>query len=265
MGKLTGIEWTDHTFNPWWGCVKISPACDNCYAANQDAWLSGKGNEHWGPHSERRFFGGRHWNEPRRWDRQAAKDGVRRRVFCLSMGDVFERRPDLELPRRRLLRLIEETPNLDWLLLTKRPQNIEHMVTPDWLAERGNVWLGVTAENQKELERRAQHLLRWRRHVPVLFLSCEPLLGPLNLKPYLQMIDWVIVGGESQAGARPTQPEWVRSIRNQVLDGPSRPDLFVKQLGEAWQGDRLVRLTKKGAALEELPKDLRYREVPLVG
>ncbi|MFM7332780.1 MAG: DUF5131 family protein, partial [Brachymonas sp.] len=117
MAKDSRIEWTHHTFNPWWGCVKVSAACDHCYA---ETWAKRLGEQVWGPSSERRFFSDTHWNEPLKWNREAGEEGVRRRVFCASMADVFENRPDLIAHRMRLLKLIEATPFLDWLLLTKR-------------------------------------------------------------------------------------------------------------------------------------------------
>lgn len=128
MGKDTGITWTDSTFNPWWGCEKVSPGCTNCYAATFDKRVGG---DHWGAKAGRRFFGDKHWREPEKWNRDAAKSGERHRVFCASMADVFEDRDDLVQPRIRLFHLISETPNLDWLLLTKRPENIRRFYGGD--------------------------------------------------------------------------------------------------------------------------------------
>lgn len=214
MAKDSKIEWTHHTFNPWWGCAKVSPACRNCYA---EAWAKRVGNAVWGQQASRRFFSDAHWKEPLRWNREAAAVGKRRRVFCASMADVFERRADLHPWRERLWQLISETASLDWLLLTKRPQNIVKMVpwNRDWPA---NVWIGCTAENQIWADRRIPALLDLPARVR--FLSCEPLLGPIDLEPYLstnpdESIHWVIAGGESGAHSRPMNPEWVRSLRNQ--------------------------------------------------
>src|ERR1051326_4190826 len=121
MGQDSKIEWTDHTFNPWTGCTKVSPACANCYA---EAWAKRTNIVKWGPNAERRRTSESNWRQPLIWDCDAAKAGERKRVFCASLADVFEDRPELEPWRRDLMRLILSTHNLDWLLLTKRPENI---------------------------------------------------------------------------------------------------------------------------------------------
>lgn len=226
MGENSAISWTDHTFNPWWGCVKISPACTNCYAATFDHRLGG---EHWGVKSERKFFGDGHWNTPRKWNKSAEKRGVRERVFCASMADVFEDRPDLVEPRARLFKLIAETPVLDWLLLTKRPENIRRMLPP---VRTRNIWLGTTVENQEYAAERIPHLLA--NDAAVHFLSCEPLLGPIDLakaspngRSLIEDVQWLIAGCESGHGARPTSVEWLRSLRNQCAS--ARVAFFLKQ------------------------------------
>lgn len=225
MGKNSAIEWCDHTFNPWWGCVKVSPGCQHCYA---DTLATRYGYTVWGPATttSRRFFGATHWQEPLRWNRDAARDGVRRRVFCASMADVFEENADLVSERQKLWALIEATPWLDWLLLTKRPEHINVMLPQQWLDHpRPNVWLGTSVETQDQAARRIPLLQGVR--AAVLFLSCEPLLGPLDLdglayeaagparSGYNPLVDWIIVGGESGHGARPMHPDWVRSLRDQ--------------------------------------------------
>src|SRR4051812_42185869 len=125
MAKNSHIEWTHHTFNPWWGCTKVSPACNNCYA---ELWAKRMGHKIWGGTAPRRFFTDAHWKGPLVWNEEAQAKGERERVFCASMADVFERRAELNPYRERLWALIAETPWLDWLLLTKRPQNIGGMV-----------------------------------------------------------------------------------------------------------------------------------------
>lgn len=216
MGKDSRIEWTHHTFNPWWGCVKVSDACDHCYA---ETWAKRLGKDVWGPRSERRFFSDAHWSEPLRWNREALADGQRRRVFCASMADVFENRKDLIPHRARLLQLIEQTPQLDWLLLTKRIHLVKKQLPKGYELPR-NVWLGATVENQHAVDTRIAHLLQFRSPA-VRFLSCEPLLGALDLAPFLvpgehgTRVDWVIAGGESGAGARPMEPAWALQLRQQ--------------------------------------------------
>src|ERR1035441_10524114 len=111
MGKDSSIEWTDHTFNPWWGCAKISPGCENCYA---EAWAKRVGEKIWGPKQSRRLFGEKHWSEPLKWNVDAESEQRRKRVFCSSMADVFEARKDLDPWRERLWTLIGDTPWLDW-------------------------------------------------------------------------------------------------------------------------------------------------------
>jgi len=212
MAKNSRIEWTDHTFNPWWGCTKVSPGCTHCYA---ETWANRVGLSVWGHRAERRLLSDQHWREPLRWDREAARNGRRRRVFCASMADVFEYRAELNPLRARLWDLIARTPNLDWLLLTKRPHLVSRMVP--WGKEwPRNVWLGTTAENQKWAQKRLPHLIE---HPAVIrFVSCEPLLGPIDLEQWLPSIDWVIAGGESGPGARPMNPAWAKSLRDQCVN-----------------------------------------------
>jgi protein gp37 len=175
------------------------------------------GHQLWGTAAPRRFFGEAHWREPLKWNEEAGVAAKRERVFCASMADVFERRADLNAERTRLWQLIENTPNLDWLLLTKRPQNIERLVPwhSDWPA---NIWLGTSVENQTLAEKRLPFLLR----IPaaVRFLSCEPLLGQLDLRSWfkkkgLHPIDWIIAGGESGGSSRPMHPDWVVNLLSQ--------------------------------------------------
>ena len=171
MAKNSHIEWTHHTFNPWWGCAKVSPACQNCYA---DLWARRMGHDLWGKSASRRFFTDAHWKELLDWNEEAQAERTRHRVFCASMADVFERRAELNPQRQRLWKLIEATPWLDWLLLTKRPQNIGDMVpwSKKW---PDNVWLGTTVESQQYAEERLPSLLKHKS--VVRFLSCEPLLA----------------------------------------------------------------------------------------
>lgn len=230
MGEHTGIHWTHHTFNPWIGCMKVSPGCANCYA--ETLATNRMGLDVWGPAAttHRKMMSENYWKEPLKWNRKAEAEGVRRRVFCASMADVFEDHPDLNEPRARLWNLIEATPALDWLLLTKRPQNIELMLPDNWWPWSGpeNIWLGTSIESQ-DYEFRAQCLRRI--NTAVHFLSIEPLLGPINLRWELasEDIEWVIVGGESGPGCRPMNLDWARKIRDDCRE--YGVPLFFKQVG----------------------------------
>lgn len=249
MAANSKIEWCDHTFNPWVGCTKISPACDHCYA---ESWAKRTGQPHlWT--GERRRTSAANWKQPLAWNRAAEKAGVRNRVFCASLADVFDNQVPQQW-RDDLWWLIAHTPHLDWLLLTKRPQNIKAMLPqfdegPAW--PWPNVWLGTTVENRVQAEFRIQELLA----VPAAkrFLSCEPLLGPVDLHHIQQStgwispldgirhigpsvfhgddrIHWVICGGESGPGARPMHPVWALKIRDQCQ--AHGVPFFFKQWGE---------------------------------
>jgi protein gp37 len=248
MAKNSHIEWTHHTFNPWWGCKKVSPACDNCYA---ELWARRMGHRLWGTDSPRRFFGDAHWREPLKWNEDARIAGHRHRVFCASMADVFERRADLSPQRTRLWQLIEDTPNLDWLLLTKRPQNIARLAPwgTNWPV---NVWVGTSVENQTLAEKRLPFLLK----IPaaVRFLSCEPLLGLLDLRHWFKSsafypIDWIIAGGESGSASRPMHPDWVTSLLHQCQD--SNVAFHFKQWGQ-WAPAHLIEATNIPTRMIEL-------------
>lgn len=224
MAKNSEIEWTDHTFNPWWGCTKVSPGCTNCYA---EVWARRYGHNVWGPKNARRFFSNRHWNQPLIWNRQAERHGRRARVFCASMADVFEDNPVLTEERERLWQLIEQTPMLDWLLLTKRPENMLRM-TP-WTAEwPRNIWAMTSVENQQQALKRLPILI----DIPasVRGISAEPLIGSVDLTSWIQEIDWVIVGGESGRNARPMHPEWARKLRDDCIE--AKVPFFFKQWGK---------------------------------
>lgn len=249
MAENSAIEWTNHTFNPWVGCQAVSPACDNCYAKTLVEGRMG------GNFAERRRTSPNNWNLPLRWNRRAEKEGRRYRVFCASLADVFDNQVSYDW-RAELWRLIAATPHLDWLLLTKRPQNIAKMLPAALDMPHGfswplpNVWLGTTVENQEEADRRIPHLLAVEAKVH--FLSCEPLVGPVLLKsgwltyshPMMKSgldsypdrrIDWIIAGGESGPKARPPHPNWFRSLRDQCK--AAGVPFFFKQWGEWLAGE----------------------------
>lgn len=257
MADNTKIEWADKTFNPWIGCQKVGPGCDHCYAEAWDArGLQGQ-EPRWGAHANRTRTSPANWRKPLAWDKAAKAAGERHRVFCASLADVFDNHTSI-LPEWRadLWALIRATPNLDWMLLTKRPGNIAAMLPADWGRGYRNVWLGCTVVNQAEADRDVPKLLA----VPaaVRFLSMEPLLGAVDLTPWIGTfpvlpvsstyvsidgferqdigggiidgLSLVIVGGESGPGARPMHPDWARSLRDQCV--AANVAFHFKQWGE---------------------------------
>lgn len=245
MSEITEIAWCDSTFNPWEGCQKVGPGCDHCYAEARNARFAGGGSAapNWGPGAPRRRTSASNWGEPAKWQRRAeafyAEHGRRQRVFCSSLADVFDNAVPIEW-LRDLCSLIELTPDLRWLLLTKRIGNVfERLIearSHDWLAGRRNVSLGITVVNQTEADRDIPKLLATPARTR--FLSIEPMLGPIDVVPYIHCdvgnaIDWVICGGESGPKARPMHPDWARSLRDQCA-AAGVPFLF-KQWGE-WIG-----------------------------
>ena len=227
MGKNSKIEWTHHTFNPWYGCQKIAPGCDHCYA---EGWAKRSGLVQWGPGAERRRTNTSNWKNPLRWDAAAARMGVRYRVFCASLADVFDNAAPTAW-RVDLWCLIRRTPNLDWLIVTKRVGNVLGMLPADWGDGYPNVMILITVTNQYEADRDIPRLLS----LPAAQrgLSMEPLLDEVDLShdlTYLDHLDWVIVGGESGIKARPMNQVWVRRLRDQC-EHAAVPFLF-KQWGE---------------------------------
>ncbi|MSU91871.1 DUF5131 family protein [Rhodobacteraceae bacterium 2CG4] len=242
MAENSGIEWTTHTFNPWIGCTKVSPACDHCYA---EAWDARFGGERWGPHAPRTRT--KSWRGPVKWNREAEGAVERPRVFCASLADVFDNHRSIDpVWRSDLWALVRQTPNLDWLLLTKRPQNIERYLPADWGQGYANVWLGTTIENQEEFDRRAHHLTA----IPaaVRFLSMEPLLEPVDLRG-AEGLDWIIAGGESGSSFRPADPDWFRRLRDQCA-AAGRAFLF-----KQWGGANQSEIKALGRALDGVVHD----------
>jgi protein gp37 len=214
MADTTGIEWTDSTFNPWIGCTNISAGCDHCYAETMNAY---RGWTQWGPHGERRRTSPATWANPRKWQAGAKAfrraHGRRRRVFCASLADVFDNRAPAGA-REDLFALIRETADLDWQLLTKRPENLARFLPPDWGDGYANVWLGTTTEDHAAYSRRWPILARTPARVR--FLSYEPAIGPLG--PDHDMApDWIISGGESGSKVRIMQPRWARQVRDYCI------------------------------------------------
>lgn len=271
MGDKTGIEWTDHTFNPWWGCARVSPACVHCYAATTAARYSK--DDLWRRHGPRRMMADSYWRAPIGWNRKAKEAGQPARVFCASMADVFEVHPEpdvqaqLDTARARLWELIDATPWLTWQLLTKRVEHVMELAPygSNWPA---NVWIGTSVESQRWADARIPTLLR----IPAAqrFLSCEPLIESVDLRNVKasngalidclagdvktpageiyaacpNAVNWVIVGGESGKNARPMDPLWVARLRNPCV--ANRVPFFFKQWGE-WApfNGRMHRVGKK--------------------
>lgn len=227
------IEWTDHTFNPWIGCSKVNSLCKHCYA--ETMMDTRYGRVRWGPNGTRIRTTTDYWRKPFGWNRQAAAAGMRNRIFCASLADIYEDRGELVDWRYELFtKVIDRTRQLDWLTLTKRPENIGSMLAEvdacdiHALQRRDNLWLGTSVGDQSTAEAGVAALTRWRDLSPVLFLSVEPLLGPIPRLP-LEGIDWVIVGGESGRGARPMEEAWVLDIRDQCRAAGVK--FFFKQWG----------------------------------
>jgi protein gp37 len=237
MGENTKIEWCDHTFNPWIGCQKVSPGCDLCYAETQNAFRKWNGGT-WGPHAPRKRTSIENWKGPKKWAKAAAVSGKRPIVFCASLADWLDNQVPQQW-REDLAALIRETPQLDWLLLTKRIEMFGKLAPWQLNAVPKNVWIGITCEDQEHFDRRWQYL----RGIDGLhFISYEPALGPLALGDAHP--DWLLCGGESGAArARYMDPAWARSIRDQCAANdiaffmkqmtrkrPIPHDLFVRQL-----------------------------------
>lgn len=281
MSANTHIDWCDMTFNPWIGCTKVSPGCANCYAEN-DTFARvqrSKGRELWGKGCARHRTSAANWRQPLRWNNAPGfcntcgcfvapsvcahgiehfEIGRRPRVFCGSLCDVFDDEVPIEWLADLLL-LIYDTPNLDWLLLTKRPENWDQRIESayrlqnkknyalmvwleDWIEGKHptNIWIGTTVENQEMADKRIPELCKI--HAAVRFLSCEPLLGTVDIEQWIDPIDlgyvgksfldWVICGGESGSNARPMHPDWARSLRDQCQE--AGVPFFFKQWGE-WE------------------------------
>jgi protein gp37 len=260
MGKNTGISWCDHTFNPWWGCKRVSPACDHCYAA---PWAARMGYEALWNSNERRLFSEDHWRDPLHWNKDAGTRGAIETVFCGSMCDLFEAGPDhISEERSKLWGLVEHTPWLMWLLLTKRARNIGSMLPVDWLGSpRANVMLGTTVEVQQYAHLRLSDLLFAPSRS--YFVSVEPMLGPVDLTPWLvpnsrgRQLNWVICGGESGPGARPTKLDWVRALRTQCLEA-SVP-FFFKQWGRWIPAQLATPGLPAAATLQEIGHEFYFK------
>ncbi len=252
--KNSGINWTDHTANFWWGCMKVSEGCQHCYAET----LSKRyGKKIWGPPAttEREEKKGI-WKDILKWDAEAKAEGIRRRVFVSSMSDFLEDHPQVYEIRNRAMDVIEKLEWLDILMLTKRPENAPKFLSRWYDNFPAHVWMGTTTENQEQLDKRLPRLLE----IPsaIHFLSVEPQIEHVTITTFNAVwhsskpLSWVIVGGESGAGCRPFDWDWARSLRNQC----SRADIafWMKQGGGH---------PNKRHELSDIPEDLRIRNLPL--
>lgn len=276
MADTTGIQWTDSTWNAWWGCQRVGPGCDHCYAEALDKRTGGA---HWGAKADRRRTSLANWNEPLKWQKGAdafeAKAGHRRRVFCGSMMDIMDNAVPLEWSHEAFDR-IEACDRLDWQLLSKRVGNVESRVPARWLngGWPKHVGMMITVVTQEEANRDIPKLLRLKTQhgIPWVGLSMEPLIEPVLL-PDAAMnstdrgrvrapLDWVIVGGESGNGSRPFDTAWAQDIVVQCALAGVR--CFVKQIGAnvLKSGVACPKGAKKGDDMNEWPAAIRVREMP---
>ncbi|MHC2068128.1 DUF5131 family protein [Bremerella sp. T1] len=219
------IGWTHYTWNPWWGCNKVSAACRHCYIGQI---MRRSGNEPFdGPMRTKTT-----WRLPFRWNRAAIGTGERLRIFTCSMSDFFH--PGADKWRCEAWAIIQACQNLDWLILTKRPELIRDRLPSDWGTGYPNVWMGVTVEDQSHIKR-----IDKLAKIPaaVRFVSAEPLLGPVYFGRRLRQLDWVITGCEKAAKAkrRGLENSWVRNIRDECE--ASGVALFHKQY---YQGNKIM-------------------------
>lgn len=235
----TGIEWTDKTWNPTTGCTKVSPGCKHCYAET----ITKRFRQHF-PDGFRFTLHPERLDEPRRWRKPS-------RIFVNSMSDLFHEQMPISF-LKKIFRVMQETPHHIYQILTKRHERLVELAP--LLEWPDNVWIGVSVESQRYV-----HRVDYLRRVPakVRFLSCEPLLGPLELN--LEGIQWVIVGGESGRGHRPIDAEWVRSIRDQTQAAGAA--FFFKQWGglSSKAGGRLL----DGRTWDEMPDAIPVLEKSL--
>lgn len=275
MAEDSNIAWTRSTFNSWIGCTKVGPGCDNCYAEALDSRYRWAGATHWGPGKPRHHTSSSYWKQPLKWNAQApdqAFAGVKGfwPVFCSSLSDVFDNEVHQRW-REELWALIRETPNLTWLLVTKRIGNAAAMLPADWGYGYRNVWLLSTIVNEEEWDRDGDRLMR----TPAVIhgVSYEPGLGPIDWLSHrassqrFSLPDWLIIGGEStqNAPARPFEYNWALRSIEQCEESGITP--FMKQTGShclTAGGHRLLipHARKDGADPIDWPLEIRVRKFP---
>jgi protein gp37 len=243
----TNIPYAHYSFSPWQGCEKVSSGCRHCFAEAVDERFYGGGA--WGPNKPRRMQREAYWQEPIEWHRRAKKRGVRKQVLCGTMCDVLMPSPyeNVARARKRLWNLIEETPFLDWMILTKRAPQI--MLIPPSIRTAENVWLGVTVEDQQRAEERLPVMLSFE--ATIRWVSAEPLLEPLDLRPWLPEIDWLVAGAESGRGRRNMLLDWARDLRDQCRDAETA--FFFKQAYDKGSDKKVERPELDGQKHVEMP------------
>jgi protein gp37 len=248
MAENSRIGWTHHTMNFWWGCHKVTRECRHCYIAQI---MKRAGYEPFnGPMRTK------DWAKPYKWDRKALRVDGRQRVFTCSMSDFFHTGADAWRPEA--WQIIRECRNLDWLILTKRPELAHNRLPPDWGAGYPNVWLGVTCGCPDSLYR-LEHL----RAIPaaVKFVSAEPLLERMDFRPHLPWLDWIITGCERAAKRDRCvmDIDWVRDIDRQCKEAGSNVKHFFKQAYVDEKGVPCEEPLLDGQVVQELPTPVRQR------
>lgn len=281
MAETTGIGWCHHTWSQHRGCAKVSTGCEFCYAekgSHRNPAILGI----WGIHGTRPINAD--WGKPVSWNRKATQAGERHRIFP-SLCDWLEDREELVKTRSRFMNLVCQTRNLDWLLLTKRPENYSRLIARSleiliekhatdtvrkWMdCAPENVWNGVSVENQEYAEKRLPILVETK--AAIRWVSYEPALGPVDFRPWLDRIDWIVCGGESGSKARPFHMEWAEDVAQQCADAGVA--FFMKQVGAnpfmrppgAWghvDPPPMKFKAKKGDDINEWPEHLRIQEYP---
>ena len=242
MGETTGISWTDHTWNPWHGCIKVSPGCKNCYMYRE--------KKQYGQQPDLVVRSKTTFNSPLKWESG--------RVFTCSWSDFFIEQADAW--RDEAWNIIRRTPHLTYQILTKRPELMARRLPKDWGEGYPNVWLGVSAEDQKYADLRVPILIDTPARIR--FVSAEPLLDGISVKAsWIGNIHWVIVGGESGPGARPCDMRWMEALQRGCHFG--KIAFFLKQFGSRpTSGGIPVKVTKSGTDPLEWPEYLRVQEFP---
>lgn len=255
MAENSKIGWTDNTFNPWIGCSKVSALCKFCYA---EQFANRYNHAKWGESGTRVKTAASNWKKPYTWDRKAAKLNIRTKVFCSSLADVFDKHPSIKQEwRDELFKIIKETPNLDWLLLTKRPENMVDLLPADWGKGYPNVWIGASIGEKKNSEQ----LIKSLTAVPakVRFISAEPLLEPFDLPKY--GIDWILIGGESgpTTQIRKLDLNTVRLMIDRAQINGTK--VFFKQLGAVLAKQYKLSFDKAGEDFDKYPELLSWLKI----